>query len=81
VSVAELPVVDLKKTGENIRRLRTERGLRVRDVQEAMGLGSRQAIYHWEQGRALPSVDNLCILSAVLGVSIDDILVRRLPGG
>ena len=50
-------------------------GLTVRDLQDAFGFGTPQAIYKWQQGLALPTIDNLVVLAALLGVTIDDILV------
>ena len=39
-----------------------------------------QAIYKWQQGIALPTVDNLVVLSTLFGVSIDEILVLDCDG-
>lgn len=38
---------------------------------------SGQAIYKWQHGAALPAIDNLIVLSAVFGVSMDEIIVRE----
>ncbi|MDD6142849.1 MAG: helix-turn-helix transcriptional regulator [bacterium] len=35
----------------------------------------QEAIYKWQRGDALPTVDNLVALSAVLGVPVEGILV------
>ena len=43
------------------------------------GFVTPQAIYKWQRGSALPSLDNLVVLSAVFGVSIDDILALAEP--
>ena len=69
------PVIDPVATGQNILRLRKERGLSVRDVQHFFGFEEPQAVYKWQWGRSLPTVDNLYALSALLGVSMDEILV------
>lgn len=74
----ELPTIDLAATGRNIVRLRIEAGLSVKELQEIFGFGTPQAIYKWQRGDTLPSVDNLVLLSAVLGVPIDEILVLEL---
>ena len=74
-----IPTIDMVRTGNNIARLRMEAGLSVRDLQRILGFATPQAIYKWQQGRALPSLDNLVVLAAVLGVRIDDILVYRDP--
>ena len=73
------PTIDLPATGENIRRLRTERGLSVREVSQALCLSDVQAVYRWQRGETLPSLDNLLMLGELFGVPIDEILVRRAP--
>jgi transcriptional regulator with XRE-family HTH domain len=70
-----MPVIDLAATGLNIAHLRVRAGLRVRDLQDIFGFGTPQAIYKWQRGDTLPTVDNLAVLAAVFGVKIDDILV------
>ena len=74
-----IPTIDMVRTGNNITRLRMEAGLSVRNLQRILGFATPQAIYKWQQGRALPTLDNLVVLAAVLGVKIDDILVYRDP--
>ena len=74
-----IPTIDMVRTGNNIARLRMEAGLSVRDLHRILGFATPQAIYKWQQGRALPTLDNLVVLAAVLGVKIDDILVYRDP--
>ena len=75
----EFPVIDMEATGKNIRRLRMECGLTVREVQEYFGFGEPSAIYMWQRGQNLPSVDNLCALSKLFGVPMDDIIALRNP--
>lgn len=70
-----MPIIDMRKTGENIVQLRKAKGLTVKDIQMAFGFETPQAIYKWQHGTALPSVDNLVILAALLEVSVDEILV------
>ena len=70
------PTIDLKATGENIIRLRKACGLTVREIQCFFGFEEPQAIYKWQQGKCLPSVDNLFALSTLLGVSMNEILVQ-----
>ena len=72
----EFPVIDPIATGKNILSLRKERGLTVRDLQEFFGFEEPQAIYRWQYGKTLPSVDNLLALSSILEVPIERILVR-----
>jgi transcriptional regulator with XRE-family HTH domain len=68
--------IDMVKTGRNIARLRKINGLTIKDIQDAMGFNTPQAIYKWMRGEAIPSVDNLVILSELFDTAIDEILVR-----
>ena len=70
------PTIDLEATGRQIVRLRKEKGLTVRDMQSYFGFDAPQAIYKWQKGLTLPSVDNLFALSVLLEVPMDRILVR-----
>lgn len=70
-----MPTIDMAATGRNIRCLREAAGLTVRDLQDIFGFATPQAVYKWQHGTAMPTVDNLVVLAAVLGVTIDDILV------
>jgi len=69
------PRIDMIRTGKNIAALRKAAGLSVHDLQMIFGFNSPQAIYKWQNGTALPSVDNLIVLAAALNVRMDDILV------
>ena len=71
------PVIDSVATGENIARLRREKGYSVADLQSWFGFEAPQAIYKWQRGESLPSVDNFYALSVLLGVSMNDIIVER----
>ena len=70
-----IPAIDLALTGANIVNLRKAAGLSVADIQMVFGFNSPQAIYKWQNGISLPSVDNLIVLAALFDVRIDDILV------
>ena len=70
-----LPVIDLVKTGNNIKALMVKNNISVTKLQDILGFTSPQAIYKWFWGQSLPSVDNLVILYRILHVSIEDILV------
>ena len=76
----QIPVIDMSATGINISRLRRNAGLTVKDIQDIFGFSTPQAIYKWQRGTALPTVDNLVVLAAVFGVKIDDILIFQVSG-
>ena len=69
------PVIDPIATGRNIADIRKEKGLTVKDLQKYFGFEEPQAIYRWQYGKTLPSVDNLYALSSILGVPMEKILV------
>ena len=70
-----MPTIDLVATGIRISRLREDAGLTVKDLQEIFGFATPQAIYKWQHGTAMPTIDNLVVLAQALDVTIDDILV------
>ena len=73
------PYINTAATGENINRMRIEAGFSVKDIQEVFGFTTPQAVYKWIHGTALPTIDNLVILAAVLGVTMDEIIVVDIP--
>ena len=50
-------------------------GISVKQLQDVLGFNTPQAIYKWISGVSMPTIDNLVILAAVLGVTIDEIIV------
>ena len=73
------PTLDVVATGENIIRLRELRGLTVRDLQNWFDFDEPQAIYKWQKGKSMPTIENLYGLSIILGVSMEQILVFNTP--
>lgn len=69
------PVIDLSATGHAIEQRRRAAGLSVRDIQTYFGFEYPQAVYKWQHGECLPSVDNLLALSHLLQVQMEDLLV------
>ena len=69
------PTIDLVATGKNIIKLREESGLSVRDLQNIFGFATPQAIYKWQHGTALPTIDNLIVLSTIFKVSMEEIII------
>lgn len=69
------PTIDMVKTGQNIMQLRIQNGFSVKDLQDVFGFATPQAIYKWQHGTAMPTIDNLVVLAALFQVHMDDILV------
>lgn len=75
--MCEIPTIDMIKTGQNIVRLRKAAGLSVKDLQDIFGFTTPQAIYKWQHGTTMPTLDNLVVLASALNVHVDDILVLK----
>lgn len=69
-----LPRIDMARTGQNIIAIRKKQGISVKDLQRVFNFATPNAIYKWQRGEALPTVDNLIVLSSVLSVSVEDII-------
>lgn len=70
-----IPMINMIATGRNITRLREAAGMSVRDIQDIFGFATPQAIYKWQHGTAMPTIDNMVVLAMALGVTIDEILI------
>ncbi len=69
------PTLDPIATGRRIKELRRINNIKVDDIVNFMGFESQQAVYKWQRGDSLPSIDNLYALSRLFGTTVDDILV------
>ena len=76
-SLPSLPGIDMEATGRNIERLRRRSGYTVRQLQRVFGFTTPQAIYKWQHGQTLPTLDNMTVLARVFGVSMESIIVYR----
>ena len=70
------PVIDVKATGENILRRRIEKGYTVPEVQQYLGFATVQAIYHWQRGQNLPSLENMYALSVLLDTTVNALIAE-----
>ena len=77
LEVAYMPKIDMTATGANIAALRKKNNMTVRMLQEELGFNNPQAIFKWQRGESLPTVDNLVVLSNLLGVTVDEIIIRK----
>ena len=71
------PVIDCPATGRTILEWRKARGITVRELQALFGFENPQAIYKWQRGESLPSLDNLVALSRFLQVPMDELIVLQ----
>lgn len=70
-----IPTINMIGTGKRIADLRKKAGMSVRDLQDIFGFATPNAIYKWQNGTAMPTLDNLVILAAVFGVAMDEVIV------
>lgn len=70
-----MPTINMKATGEKIKRIIKAKGMKVRDIQKIFGFASPYPIYKWQNGQSLPAIDNLVILAKAMNVTVDDLLV------
>ncbi|MBR0228340.1 MAG: helix-turn-helix transcriptional regulator [Clostridia bacterium] len=71
----------MAQTGQNIQSMRQQRGITVRQLQGMLGFTTPQAIYNWQHGVSLPTVDNLVALASIFAVSVETILEIRAAAG
>lgn len=62
-------------TGKKIEKLRRKADISVKELQDYFGFESPQAIYKWQWGKCLPTIDNLVALATLFSVSIEDIII------
>lgn len=70
-----MPTIDMAATGKNIKDMRVAAGISIRSLQDVFGFATPQAIYKWQNGASMPTIDNLVILATVFGCKIDDLLI------
>ncbi|MBR1597582.1 MAG: helix-turn-helix transcriptional regulator [Lachnospiraceae bacterium] len=69
------PVIDIIATGNNIKSIMQSRNITVKDIQQFLGLETPQSVYHWLNGRNMPTIDNLYALSELFQMPIDAIII------
>ena len=67
-------VLDMVKTGQNLKRIMQLKGYTVKDIQEHLKLSTPQAIYHWFDGMTMPTLDNMYALSELFRMPVDAIV-------
>jgi len=70
-----MPCIDVAATGRNIADMRKKAGISVKDIQQACGFSTPNAIYKWQNGDCMPTIDNMVIMADMFGVTIDSIVV------
>ena len=73
----KFPVIDMRATGTRIKEIRSSQNFTVQEVSEYMGFENPQAVYKWQRGEALPTVDNLFALSKLFDVPMEEIICEK----
>ena len=66
-----------KILAENIRKQRTSKGISQTDLARMLNIRP-QSISKWERNIAMPDIENLCLLSQALSISVDQLLGNAL---
>ncbi len=69
------PIIDVAATAANIKACRIRAGYSVREIQNIFNFSSPEAVYAWEKGKYLPTIDNMIVIASVYGVTIDQIVI------
>ena len=69
----KLPLIDAKATGELLRQRRLAGNFTVTEIAEMLGV-TQQAIYKWESGKTLPTIDNAVMLACIYKCKLDDLI-------
>ena len=72
-----MPVINMDQTGKQIAELRKNANLTVNEIKEALALTTVNAVYNWQRGQTLPTLDNLVALAALFGCTINDIVITE----
>ena len=68
------PQINMSVTGRRLRWIMRGKGFSVKELQDYLKPSSPQSIYHWFEGKSIPSVDNLYAMSDLFGVPVDYML-------
>lgn len=71
------PIIDVKKTGENIKEIMKIKEVSVTSIAGFLGISEKSSVYKWFRGESLPSLDNMFAISKILGVPMENIIVTK----
>lgn len=71
------PNIDIERTGLKLQSVIKAAGYSVKELQEYLHLSCPQPIYRWFKGKALPSVDHLYAISSLLGMHMEELIVKE----
>lgn len=69
----QMNILDINNFGENLRRIRIEKGFTIEDFASEIEKSTR-LIYDYESGLKFPKLETLIVIATVLDVTLDSIL-------
>jgi transcriptional regulator with XRE-family HTH domain len=69
--------IDMQKTGEKIRRIREASGYTVDEVSRYCGFETPRAVYKWQKGETMPSLDHMAMLAKLFNVPLGELVMLR----
>ena len=69
--------IDFEATGKNIKKLRENAGLSVKKLAHLVGFKTIQGIYRWQEGKTLPTMETLFLLSNIFHKKINEIVLLK----
>lgn len=73
--IVSFPMINLPETGKRIKQFRIEKGISVRNLADIMQFEAVQAVYNWQEGKTLPSLENIMLLSEIFEKSFEELIV------
>ncbi len=70
-------MIDMRRTGRQLKENCDEQGISVRQIQKRLHIGSFQSIYAWFCGKTLPNLDNFYALAKMLGKSMESLIIEK----
>ena len=71
--------IDYITTGINLKNQIKIAGYDVKYIKEYLDLHSVQAIYKWQRGECLPTVEHMFKISQLLDITIDNLVMQQIP--
>ncbi len=73
-------IMDMQAAGNRIKELRYNKGIKVRDIVECIGV-SENSVMKWQRGDCLPSPDNMFLLCKMLGTTMEYVIAGEEEEG
>lgn len=74
---AEMVTIDMMGTGKKIKAQMICADLTARDIAAACDLANPNAVWRWQKGQIMPTIDNLVIIADACGCKVDDLIAVK----